>query len=68
LRTQALRENFSRNIFARRRHRIMGVVNPATNVDQPQLQNRTVMPREGGASSIDGLAITGSPAFAGDDG
>jgi hypothetical protein len=26
------------------------------------------MPREGGASSNDGLAITGSPAFAGDDG
>jgi len=25
------------------------------------------MPREGGASSNDGLAITGSPAFAGDD-
>jgi hypothetical protein len=33
-----------------------------------QLQNRPVMPREGGASSNDGLAITGSPAFAGDDG
>ena len=29
--------------------------------------NRPVMPREGGASSNDGLAITGSPAFAGDD-
>jgi hypothetical protein len=26
------------------------------------------MPRAGGASSNDGLAITGSPAFAGDDG
>jgi hypothetical protein len=30
--------------------------------------NEPVMPRESGASSTDGLAITGSPAFAGDDG
>jgi len=32
------------------------------------LATSLVMPREGGASSNHGLAITGSPAFTGDDG
>jgi hypothetical protein len=52
----------------RRRDCIAEKRGESTYLESGSIQKRLVMPREGGASSNDGLAITGSPAFAGDDG